>query len=70
LQLNTEWREWELIKIVTAYRSQNVSGDIYSLNFQIGNADSARTLEAEVFDDGKQRRVTHLRAIKPDVTKW
>ncbi|WJX36283.1 hypothetical protein P8452_24180 [Trifolium repens] len=68
--LNTEWREWELIKIVTAYRSQNVSGDIYSLNFQIGNADSARTLEAEVFDDGKQRRVTHLRAIKPDVTKW
>ncbi|XP_045823304.1 uncharacterized protein LOC123916026 isoform X2 [Trifolium pratense] len=67
--LNMEWRDWELIKIMTAYRSDNVSGTIYSLNFQIGRADSARTLEAEVFAGKDQRRVIRLRAIKPDITK-
>jgi hypothetical protein len=70
LQLNGEWRDWELIKIVTAYKSHSVSGYIYSLNFEIGYDDSARTLEAEVSDGKDQRRVINLRAIKPRITEW
>ncbi|WJX48076.1 hypothetical protein P8452_34687 [Trifolium repens] len=68
--LNGEWRDWELIKIVTAYKSHSVSGYIYSLNFEIGYDDSARTLEAEVSDGKDQRRVINLRAIKPRITEW
>ncbi|WJX48131.1 hypothetical protein P8452_34739 [Trifolium repens] len=68
--LNQDWRDWELIKILTVYRSSCVSGDIYSLKFGIGYDDESRTLEAEVFDCTDQRRVIMLRAIKPDITEW
>ncbi|CAJ2677530.1 unnamed protein product [Trifolium pratense] len=66
--LNMDWLDWELIKIVTANRRDSVSGSIYNLNFQIGYADSARTLEAEVFDGKDQRWVIGLKAIKPHLT--